>query len=81
MTGICSASPNPTPQSCTEFDRIDRLPRAWRDLINEFGWIIVRDMRLDGHRDAARLREELDAWRRRQQERWLAEIPYSRKVI
>jgi len=35
-------------------------------------------MRLDGHLDVTRLREELDAWRERKQERWLAEIPYRR---
>jgi hypothetical protein len=55
---------------------LDRMPRAWRDLINEFGWIIVREMRLDGHRDAVALREELIAWRERRQEAWLAKIPY-----
>jgi hypothetical protein len=61
--------------------RIDRLPRNWRELVHEFGWIIVRDMMRDGHRDAAKLREGLEVWRERQQERWLAEIPYRRKVI
>lgn len=59
---------------------MDRMPPNWRALVHEFGWIIVRDMRADGHRDAAKLREELEAWRERQQERWLAEIPYPRKV-
>lgn len=57
---------------------MDKLARPWRDLINEFGFVIVRDMRNDGHRDAAKLREELEAWRVRQQGAWLAEIPYQR---
>jgi hypothetical protein len=80
MTGNCSAPPRITPQSSTNFmvDEFDRLPRPWRDLVNDFGWIIVRDMRADGHRNAAKLREELEAWRSRQQERWLSEIPYER---
>ncbi len=55
---------------------VDRLPATWRALVHEFGWIIVRDMRLDGHREAAKLREELDIWRGRRQEQWLEEIPY-----
>jgi hypothetical protein len=82
MTGSCSESRESTPPHSTNFmmDEFDRLPRPWRDLVNDFGWIIVRDMRLDGHRNAAKLREELDAWRERQQERWLSEIPYPRKV-
>ncbi len=80
MTQSCDDSAMSTPQNSTNFmvDEFDRLPRPWRDLINDFGWIIVRDMRLDGHRNATKLREELDAWRERQQERWLAEIPYRR---
>jgi hypothetical protein len=83
MTQSCDGSATNTPQNSTNFmvDEFDRLPRPWRDLVNDFGWIIVRDMRMDGHREAAKLRDELDAWRERQQERWLAEIPYRRKVI
>jgi hypothetical protein len=60
-------------------DEFDRLPRPWRDLVNDFGWIIVRDMRADGHHNAAKLREELEAWRERQQAAWLTEIPYGRR--
>ncbi len=88
MTASCGEQQSPTPPHSTEPDpdsvaimaAIESLPRAWRDLVREFGWVIVRDMRLDGHHEAAKLREELDAWRERQQERWLAEIPYRRKV-
>ena len=81
MTQGCDGSAMNTPPTSTNFmvDEFDRLPRPWRDLVNDFGWIIVRDMRMDGHRKAATLREELDAWRERQQERWLAEIPYGRR--
>ena len=55
---------------------IDRLPREWRELVHDFGWGIVKEMRLDGHRDARVLREQLDAWRERRQESLLREIPY-----
>ena len=83
MTGSCGAQPSPTHPHLTNFmvDEFDRLPRPWRDLVNDFGWIIVRDMRADGHGEAAKLREELDAWRERQQERWLSEIPYRRSHV
>lgn len=82
MIASCGESRQNTPQASTNFmvDEFDRLPRSWRDLVNDFGWIVVRDMRADGHRDAAKLREELIAWRERQQERWLSQIPYPRKV-
>jgi hypothetical protein len=59
---------------------IDRLPADFRALVHEFGWVIVRDMRADGHRDAAKLRGELEAWRARKQAAWAAEIPYARRA-
>jgi hypothetical protein len=59
---------------------IDRLPEDFRALVHEFGWIIVRDMRADGHRDAVKLRRELEAWRARKQDEWAAEIPYQRRA-
>jgi hypothetical protein len=61
-------------------ETIDRLPANWRALVHEFGWTIVDAMRADGHRSADKLRPELEAWRVRQQENWLAEIPYDRHV-
>lgn len=83
MTRSCNASPrnSPLPYSdnlgSVEIMRsMDRLSPPWRALIHEFGWSIVRDMRLDGHCDAAKLREDLIAWRKCRQEAWLAEIPY-----
>jgi hypothetical protein len=47
---------------------IDRLPADFRALVHEYGWVIVRDMRADGHCDAAKLRGELETWRRRRQD-------------
>lgn len=61
-----------------EMAAVDRLPPVWRDLVNEYGWVVVRDMRLDGHRDADRLRELLVSWRERRQQDWLSEIPYGK---
>ena len=86
MTASSSSRPAITPQSSIERDNagsmaeIDRLPRAWRDLVNEFGWGIVRDMRADGHRNAAKLRIELEAWHVRRHGAWMAEIPYKRRA-
>lgn len=72
--------PNAPDSTCTSvMDRFDRMPRAWRDLVNEFGWNVVDAMIEDGHRSAARLRPELEAGRVRKQEQWLAEIPYLRE--
>jgi hypothetical protein len=39
-----------------------------RDLANEYMAEIVLGMIADGHRDADKLREELEAWRARRQE-------------
>jgi hypothetical protein len=57
-------------------ERIDRMPPQWRALFYEFGAAVVLGMIEGGHRSAAALRPELEAWRVPQQEQWLAEIPY-----
>ena len=64
--------------SISALDRFDRMPRAWRDLVNEYGWNVVAGMIADGHRCAAKVRPLLEAGRERKQEQWLAEIPYPR---
>jgi len=51
---------------------VDALKPPMRELVHTFGAQIVSDMIADGHRDAAVLREELETWRERQQEAWLA---------
>lgn len=82
MTESFNELPRNTPPLLTDsafMAEIDQLPMAFRSLIHEFGWTVVRDMRADGHHDAGKLREELEAWRGRRQERWLAEIPYPRR--
>ncbi len=87
MTQRCDDSAKNTPQSFTDGRQphsiatmkfVDRLKPPMRALVHEFGAKIVYEMIVDGHHNAAKLREELDAWRERQQERWLAEIPYRR---
>jgi hypothetical protein len=83
MTGNCSEPPRTMPSPYSDnyasvevMRQIDRLSRPMRALVHEFGAVIVTEMIADGHRNAAKLREELDAWRARRQERWLSEIPY-----
>lgn len=89
MTGNCSGSLQNTPPPSTDerqphsikvMEFVDRLKPPMRALVHEFGVDVVHGMFVDGHRDPVKLREELAAWRERQQERWLAEIPYPRKV-
>ena len=65
-----------TPNSIEFMERLDRMPPQWRALVHEFGWTVVAGMIADGHRNATALRGELEEWRLRQQESWLAEIPY-----
>jgi hypothetical protein len=80
MTRNCNARcESSTPNSIDFMERIDRMPRQWRDLVNEFGVNVVFGMIEDGHRSAAKLRPELEIWRERQQKQWLAEIPYPRR--
>lgn len=83
MISNCSELPptsnEPARSSTDLWDRFDRMPRRWRDLVNEYGWNVVTGMIEDGHRNAAKLLPELQAGRARKQEAWLAEIPYPRK--
>jgi N-methylhydantoinase B/oxoprolinase/acetone carboxylase alpha subunit len=58
---------------------IDKLSRPMRELVDEFGAAIVLGMIADGHRDARKLRIELEAWRERRQNEWLA-TDYVRKA-
>lgn len=74
----CEPSETPTANSIDFMERLDRMPGPWRELVYDFGWVIVSEMIADGHRNAAQLREELETWRERQQAKWLAEIPYPR---
>jgi hypothetical protein len=57
---------------------VDRMKPEMRALVHEFGFEIVHGMLADGWNDAEKLRPELEAWRERQQEAWLQEIPYGR---
>jgi hypothetical protein len=51
---------------------IDQMRPAFRDLVREFGFVIVRDMLNDGYADADELRGILEGWRARRQAEWLA---------
>lgn len=86
MTASCSESPSPTPPPSTDGDThsikimafVDRLTPPMRALVHEFGVQIVHDMFVDGHRDAEKLRAELEPWRDKRQDQWFSEIPYRR---
>ena len=51
---------------------IDAMPAAFRDLVHEYGFTIVTAMIEDGARNPDVLRADLETWRRRRQEQWLA---------
>lgn len=51
---------------------IDGMSKGMRDLVREFGLVIVSAMIDDGYHNAKELRPILVEWRRRRQEEWLA---------
>lgn len=56
----------------------DKLKPAIRALIYEYGFETVRGLYNDGHRDAEKMREELEAYRGKRQDEWLSQIPFPR---
>lgn len=50
---------------------IDKMSRPMRELVREFGHMIVSAMIEDGYRNAKELRPLLETWRERRQEQWL----------
>src|ERR1700730_15907446 len=62
----------PDPDSVIVMAAIDNLSKPMRDLVREFGHNVVLGMIEDGHNDADKLREELEAWRTKRQAEWLA---------
>jgi hypothetical protein len=51
---------------------VDGLSKGMRDLVREFGLVVVHAMIEDGYHNAKELRPILVEWRRRRQEQWLA---------
>jgi hypothetical protein len=66
--------------SSTVMDRIDRMPRAMRALVREYGYVIVNAMMEEGYRDPFELAELLETWRVRRQDEWLATNFITRKT-
>jgi hypothetical protein len=50
---------------------VDSLKPAFRDLVHEFGLVIVAGMINDGYDDPVELRRALETWRERRQREWL----------
>jgi hypothetical protein len=61
-------------------ERIDRMPKATRALVREYGYTIVKALLDDGNRDPFEMAEMLQEWRRRRQEAWLETNFITRKT-
>lgn len=61
----------PDPHSFELMQSIDRLSKPMRDLVREYGHMIVSAMIDDGYRNARELKPLLETWRERRQEQWL----------
>jgi hypothetical protein len=51
---------------------VDKLKPGMRELVYEFGLLIVSEMVADGYRDPDALRPVLETWRSRRQQEWLS---------
>jgi hypothetical protein len=70
----------PDPNSAALMAAIDGMPKGMRDLVREFGLVIVQAMIEDGYHNAKELRPLLVGWRQRRQEQWLATDFVSKKT-
>jgi hypothetical protein len=62
----------PHPGSVEIMAVMDSLPRRMRELVHEFGLVIVAEMIDEGYYDPEALRDMLETWRERRQAQWLA---------
>jgi hypothetical protein len=62
----------PDPNARANMRAVDKLSPPFRDLVHEFGLVIVAGMINDGYDDPAELRRALETWRERRQQEWLA---------
>jgi hypothetical protein len=59
------------PNARANMRAVDKLSPAFRDLVHEFGLVIVAGMINDGYDNPAELRLVLETWRERRQSEWL----------
>jgi hypothetical protein len=64
--------PPPDPQSVRLMTWVDGQKPEMRALVHEFGLTIVDQMVAAGARNVAHLRRDLETWRERRQDAWLA---------
>jgi hypothetical protein len=64
----------PDPDSVLIMDHIDRMKPWMRALVREYGYLIIREILADadGPLDPFQLADQLQTWRERRQEAWLA---------
>jgi hypothetical protein len=55
-------------ESTVLMERIDKLPKAFRALVREYGYTIVQALLDDGYKDPFEMAEMLTTWRCRRQE-------------
>jgi hypothetical protein len=58
----------PDPDSARVMAAIDKLSKPMRELAYEYGHNVVLGMIADGHKNPAKLRTQLEAWRDKRQE-------------
>lgn len=63
------------------FQVIDNWPKALRELVYEYGFVIVEAMVDDGYSNPRELRGYLETWRSRRQEGWLASDYITERVV
>ena len=63
---------SPDPNARANMRAVDSLKPVFRDLVHEFGLVIVAGMINDGYDDPVELRRALETWRERRQSEWLA---------
>lgn len=61
----------PDPNSVEIMQAIDGMSPAFRKLVHEYGFVIVRNMRDEGITRARDLKPILAQWRERRQQQWL----------
>ena len=69
------------PNARANMRAVDNLKPAFRDLVHEFGLVIVAGMINDGYDDPIELRRTLETWRERRQSEWLATDYITKKLF
>lgn len=62
----------PRAESVEIMSAIDAMPKPWRALVHEYGFVMVAEYRDEEIYSAAGARRDLENWRKRRQAEWLS---------